>query len=564
MLNTERLCPGCMNDSGDERVCPICGWDSMSKNDVGALPIKFWLADRYMIGKVVLTNGEGITYLGWDNVENTAVNIKEYFPSGIAARNPDKTVSMCEGKGFAFNEGLLNFIELNKKLSENPLPTLAATRQVFEENGTAYTVKDTVSGITLKAFLERNNGSLKWEQARPLFLPLIDTVMGLNELGIIHGAISPETVYVCRDGKLRLTGVSINETRTSMGELSAGVYSGYAAPEQYGINDSVIGGYTDVYGLSATLFRVLIGTVPPDAKDRLSGDSLSIPARFADELPRQVLVSIANGLQLDLDKRTDSVDTFRNELVYGETKENERRAAAKKAAEAKAEKVSGLPEKKNTAVKYAIISAVCTIAIFGIVFAILSATVFKDGIMGGDDEPVISNPSSVEMPSTPAIGDMDEGAEESKVLYSVPDLSGKYYYQIIDEEEYERFKFVIKGKEYSDKYARGTICAQSVEAGSKVESETEIAITISLGTLEVKVANVVGLDEDSAKLELLKQGFLYENIEVVEKYDTEAKPDVVLGQEPEYGGSANTEEIIRIYINSYKGDTEDTGEAENP
>ena len=141
-------------------------------------------------------------------------------------------------------------------------------------------------------------------------------------------------------------------------------------------------------------------------------------------------------------------------------------------------------------------------------------------------------------------------------------MGTKYYYQIIDEEEYERFKFVIKGKEYSDKFARGTICAQSVEEGSKVESETEIAVTISLGTLEVKVANVEGLDENTAKLELLKQGFLYENIEVVEKYDTEAKPGVVLGQEPQYGGSANTEEIIRIYINSYKGDLEDTDASE--
>ena len=556
MLNTERLCPGCMNDNGDEKICSICGWDSDAKNDAQALPVRFWLNDRYMVGKALLKNGEGITYIGWDNAENSAVNIKEYFPVGAADRNPDKTVSMVDGKEFAFNEGLLKFIELNKKLNENPLPVLSSTRQVFEENGTAYAVSDTVSGITLKAFLDRNNGSLKWEQARPLFLPLIDTVMGLNELGIIHGAISPETVYVCRDGKLRLTGICINETRTCKGGLSAGVYSGYAAPEQYGLNDNEIGGYTDVYGLSATLFRVLIGAVPPDAKDRLNGDSLSIPARFADELPRQVLVSIANGLQLDLENRTDSVDTFRNELVYGETKENERRAAAKKAAEAKAAAAGKEPAKKNSAVKYAIISAVCTIALFGIVFGILSATVFKDGIMGGDDEPVVSNPESVVMPSTPSIGDVDEGAEESKILYAVPDLSGKYYHQVTDEEEYERFKIIIKGKEYSDKFARGTICAQSVAAGEQVENETEILVTISLGPTEIKIANVVGLDEASAKLELLKQGFLYENIEVVEKYDTEAKPGVVLGQEPEYGNNANTEQIVRIYLNSYKGEEE--------
>ncbi len=558
MINTDKLCPGCMNDNGDETVCSICGWDSNAQNEKYALPVKFWLSDRYMLGKVISTGGEGITYLGFDNGNNCIVNIKEYFPAGIAVRNPDKTVAIAENKEYAFNGGLLEFMELNKKLSLHSLPSLAAVKDTFEENGTAYAVTETVSGVSLKAFLEKNNGALKWEQARALFLPLIDTVMELNEIGIIHGAISPETVYVCRDGKLRLIGININETRTSKGELSAGVYNGYAAPEQYGLIDCNMGSYTDVYGLSATLFRVLIGTVPPDARDRMNGDNLSIPSRFADELPRQVLVSIANGLQLNLENRTDSVDTFRNELVYGETKENERKAAAKKATLSRAEKEANGPQKKMSAVKYAVISAVATIVVFGIVFAILSATVFKDGIMGGNDEPVISNPESVDMPSTPSIGDVDEGAEESKILYTVPDLTGKYYHQITDGEEYERFVFVIKGKEYSDKFARGTICAQSVEKGSQVESATEIAVTISLGTLDIKIANVVGMEENVAKLELLKQGFLYENIEVVEKYDEDAKPGAVLGQEPEYGGTANAEQIVRIYINSYKGENEST------
>ena len=31
MINTERLCLGCMNDSGGEQICPICGYDSASQ-----------------------------------------------------------------------------------------------------------------------------------------------------------------------------------------------------------------------------------------------------------------------------------------------------------------------------------------------------------------------------------------------------------------------------------------------------------------------------------------------------------------------------------------------------
>ena len=107
------------------------------------------------------------------------------------------------------------------------------------------------------------------------------------------------------------------------------------------------------------------------------------------------------------------------------------------------------------------------------------------------------------------------------------------------------------------------ICGQSIEAGKEVENETEIQLTISLGPKDITVANVVGLDEMSAKLELLKQGFLYENIEVVEKYDSESEPGIVLEQTPAYGESVNTETVVRIYINSYKGDELANGLIEN-
>ena len=98
MVNTERLCLGCMNDNGGEKICPICNYDSTEKNPDDALPTKFFLKDRYLVGKLIYTNGEGLTYIGWDNASDTIINIKEYFPVGIAHRNPDKTVAMVEGE----------------------------------------------------------------------------------------------------------------------------------------------------------------------------------------------------------------------------------------------------------------------------------------------------------------------------------------------------------------------------------------------------------------------------------------------------------------------------------
>lgn len=564
MLNTDRLCPGCMNDNGGEKICSICGYDMSSQNDKDCLPVRFLLSERYIIGKAIVRNTEGIIYIAWDNASDTAVHIKEYYPAGISVRNPDKTVSVISGNEFIFNEGLMDFMEINKKLIATELPSVIPVLTVFEENGTVYAITPVISGITLQSFLDRNGGLLRWEQARPLFLPFIDTVKGLHEIGIIHGGISPETIIVGRDGKLRITGICIPRLRKVSPDSPTELYSGYAAAEQYGKIDTEIGEYTDVYNLSATLFRVLIGTVPPSAEIRLQNDNLSIPSKFADELPRQVLVAIANGMQVKPENRTKNIDVFKNELVYGETQENIRRAANSRDTLQKANQpVNQHAKAKGNSVKYAAISAGITAALFLVIGIVLCFTVFKDDIFGEGDI-YYNNSDVISIPQVASIGDVDEGAAESIILYQVPDLSGKYYYQIIDNEDYEHFKFSIKNsKEYSDKYERGMICGQSIEAGKEVENETEIQLTISLGPKDITVANVVGLDEMSAKLELLKQGFLYENIEVVEKYDSESEPGIVLEQTPAYGESVNTETVVRIYINSYKGDELANGLIEN-
>lgn len=553
MLNTERLCPGCMNDNGGEKVCPICGYDSSRRNPEDCLPARFTLADRYFVGKSKFQNGEGITYIGWDIQQNSVVNIREYFPAGFAQRNPDKTVSIINGGKYTFNEGLMEFMEINRQIMGSELPSLIPVTDVFEENGTVYAVSQNISCITMSEFLKKNGGTLKWEQARPLFLPLIDTVKGMNDLGIIHGGISTETVLVGRDGKLRISGYAVKKLRNAGSELASEIYPGFAAIEQYGSEELHTGAYTDVYGLSAVLFTVLIGTAPTEAVQRLKNDSMTIPAKFAEELPRHVLSALANGLQVTPQNRTENIETFKNELVYAETGETVKaKPAAQNSEKPKAQK----QKKSGGTVKYVIISSACTAAVFLGIVAILVFTVFKDDFFGKNEPTGADSNTSVSAPVVASIGTIDSGAEETAVLFPVPKLTGKYYAELLDNEEYEKFEFVIKDKEFNDKYAKGQICAQSVAEGTNVVRDTKIEVTVSLGPKEIKIANVLGLDEMNAKLELLKQGFLYDNIEVLEKYDEDHKPGTVLEQEPKYGTRVSADVAVKIYINSYTVTTE--------
>ncbi len=558
MINTDRLCLGCMNDNGGERICPICGYDSSVPNGDDCLPARFLIDDRYLIGRVVSSNGEGITYIGWDNGSDSIVSVREYFPVGAAKRNPDKTVLIVKGSEYTFNEGLMEFMEINRKLSDERLTAVFEVVSVFEENGTAYAVSRNVTCITLREFLTRNGGTLSWEQAKPLFIPLIDTVKTLNDMGVTHGGISPETVFVGRDGKLRLGGVCISGVRRADSDITSQMFPGYAAIEQYGAGGQHIDKCTDVYGLAATMFRVLIGTVPPESQARLENDSMSVPAHFANEIPHSVLTALANGLQVMPENRTQNVGTFRDELIFGEISSEtaqrqpvrQTKRAEEKAKPAVKEETAPLPKKKSGSAKYVAISAVCTAVVFIVIAAVLMGTVFKKDIFGGKDE---SSQSSDEYtpPKVDVIGSADSNAVESARLFAVPDLKGKYYSELQDE-EYENFEFKIKGKEFSDTYPRGAICSQSVAAGTDVERGTAIELVISLGKSEVKIANVTGLTEDKAKIELLKQGFLYDNIKVEEKYDAERESGTVIEQEPKYGESVNTDIKVTIYVNSYQ------------
>lgn len=551
-MDTEKLCMGCMNDIDGEQICPVCGYDNSLQNHSQALPVKYVIKNRYVIGKALSVNGEGITYIAWDLSNNVSVKIKEYFPLGVAFRNPDATVSIAPDKKYVFNEGLLEFIEIGRTIMSKSFPALQEVEDVFEADGTAYTVYQNIQGITLSDFLTRNGGVLKWEQARALFLPLIDTIKSMNDIGMVHGGICPETIIVGRDGKLRITEYSIKRLRVSDSDIENEFFDGYAAIEQYGVMNMRTGPYTDVYGLCATLFRIFIGDVVPKATLRMENPGLAIPSKFAEELPRHVLAALANGLKVSPNERTANIETLKNELVYGEIVEAK---PEEKPEEIKSSKKEKTKEKKPSGVKYVAVSAGITALVFILLGVILYFSFFK-----GNDKDKQPTESNVVV-SVPEEEDTTNKYEDLPVKkYKVPDFTGKTYAEILEDETNENFIFILKDtKVYSSDFARGQICKQSVKKGTEVKKETKIELTISLGSKEFKMPNVVGLDEQTAKLELLKAGFLYENIKVLEKYDENSEPGKILEQTPEYSKKVNSDILVSIYKNTYEGEDPEQG-----
>ena len=558
MQNADRLCLGCMNDNGGEAVCPICGYDSSKKNPTGTLKAGLWIEERFLVGKALDANGEGINYIGWDNYHNCIVYIREFFPLNIASRKRDGSVVYKEENAYSFNEGLLAFMELNRKVASLEdtgvlLPVIA----VFEHGGTAYAVsKAPASSITLRDFLLRNGGTLSFEQVRPLFLPLFTTISMLHSAGIVHGGISPETILVCRDGKLRLTGLSIKNLRKTDSSLEAQLFHGFAAPEQYGLEGvGEIGSWTDVYAIAATVFRVLIGTNPPEATTRIEADNMSVPAKIAQQLPKSVLMALANALQVYCNDRTADMETFKSEFLQGVPATTNAAGKAAKAGKKTKKKMS----KGN---KYAIIASVATACVFLVVSLVLIFTLFGDDLFGTNSISTGNSENSV--PDVYKPGELVTSYVSVEKIQTVPNLVRVSLAELLANsdagEQYENFKFIVTSKKYDNKIPRGAIIFQNIPEGTTFKDTVEIEVVVSLGPQEIAIPNVKNMHEDEAIILLLKAGFNYNNIEIIDRWDQNAKPLSIIGTEPEIGKKTNVDSKIVMYINTYTGDDLADGE----
>lgn len=548
MFDLDRLCMGCMRENEGEEVCPLCGFDSNAPTPAHALALKTVLQGRYIVGKMLIYGGDGITYIGFDKQEEKIVRIKEYYPSGVCQRKDGLAVRVKKESAFAYNSGIMEFLELSDKLeSLSDLPGIFPVINVFEENGTAYRVTEYTHGINLRDFLLRNGGTLTWEQAKPLFLPLISTMMRLHKVGIIHRGISPETLIIGRDGKLRITDFSIAAVRTKGGELAPLLYAGYAALEQYGHEKAKEDGtFTDVYSLAATMFKTLIGNPPPEATQRVNGDNMSIPKRVAEAIPQSVLIALANALQIFPEDRTANMQYFKEDL----TDEDEELyvSDSSKKAEVKSEKSEekvGPKFKKSDkmyAIKAAIITAVSLILVVLIIW--ISGSIF-----GGNknDSSKFEGLSSVD-----AVSVKSETVSHAEKLYAVPDLTGKTFYEVMELVEYKDiFTFKIEKKEFSSSVEKGKVVSQSVKKDENKPKGTEILLTISLGPESFKVPySLKGMTKTKAYITLLELGVEPTAIEFIEKNGaTATKEKTVLETVPAMGSEITQDSRITVYIN---------------
>ena len=515
-MEKEKLCLRCMRKIGNNTSCPYCRNESNKPQKEPYLPLKTVVGGKYLIGKVVSSNGEGSTYNAFDLQAKKPVTLRELYPKGLLSRGEGNYCLVNVGKASEFIDAKDSFLKMWRKLASlKGFTALTPVTDIFEDLGTVYTVSEFLGdGQTLREYLlGKEQGYISWDEARVLFMPVISALGELHASGIIHGGISPTNLVIDSHGKLRITGYCIQEMRTEKSNMESELFDGYAAVEQYGLS-SGLGTYTDIYAFAAVLYRALIGSTPISAASRLTNDKLMIPGKFAEQLPAYVINSLVNALQILPQDRTETAEQLRDELSASP-------AAAGTSAEAYSSMYASHDEeyddysdesdstpplldvddeeeyeesanKKNTIIAFVVSAVVCLAILIGVLAG------FK-GCSNNDEE---TTEISTEEQSTE---ETEEETEVGNVAFKIPNFRGELYDDIKNNEKY---KAALKFKtEYVDsKEKRGTVISQSINAGTEVTSLNPRTITLKISN-GLEVPDVVGESVKDALDQLKAAGF---------------------------------------------------------
>lgn len=587
-------CLGCMEEfvEGYE-ICPHCGYivGTPAEEAIHIEPGTL-LYDRYIVGKVLGYGGFGVTYLGWDGKLEQKVAIKEYLPGEFSTRMPGQSrVTVFNGeKNEQFNDGLKKFVEEAKRLAKfQNEQGIVKIFDSFEENGTAYIIMEYLDGETLTSYLKREK-KIPEDEAVAMLMPVMESLQTVHEEGLLHRDIAPDNIFLTKSGEVKLIdfGASRYATTSHSRSLTVIIKPGYSPEEQYRSRGDQ-GAYTDVYALSATLYKMITGKTPPDAMERRAKyenqnkDILEEPHKLEKNISVNRENAILNAMNVRIEDRTPDIGAFIRELN----------------ADPPAKRIYGKIKKLDLYrwplwLKILIPAVLCAALVFGtlLMTGVISFDMFSEEIV--IPEGIVVVPDVEGMKTDEAMEEITEGqllvstkgsveseyVSAGKIILQTP-VGGSYMsingtveltvssgkgvvapengvstvpYVIWDAKEaaIEKLKKAGLGEPkieeaHDENVSFGSVISQSVSAGEKVDEGTVITLVVSKGPAAFEIPDVVGQSKENAEKTLTDRGLVV----TVEYKKTDAVAENnVISQSVSAGSSVKRGDSVTLVVSS--------------
>ena len=315
-----RRCLGCMREYDETfDLCPECGYVAGTPAEsLLHLAPGTRLAGRYLLGRVLGQGGFGITYIAWDEKLDRAVAVKEYMPRAYASRTQGVPNVTCfnDVARTQFRAGLEKVLKETRTLAKfNDLESVVRVYDCIEENDTAYIIMELLRGSTVRQAM-RENGTFSFEETAQIILPVLQTLRQIHRTGLIHRDISPDNLFLCDNGKVKLLDFGSARIVSGMNpqKLSVVLKPGYAPKEQYSARGAQ-GPWTDLYSVAATMYKMLTGETPVDSLSRSADDDPLEPIDRLVRIPDEAAEAIMKALAIEPEDRTQTADELLETLL---------------------------------------------------------------------------------------------------------------------------------------------------------------------------------------------------------------------------------------------------------
>ena len=278
------------------------------------LPVGGILRDRYEIIDLVGQGGMGAVYKADDlRLRGRICAVKEILPELISAPGME-------------DQAHDQFYREASILARLDHPNLPKVSDFFNQDGREYLVMDFVPGQDLRQLVEearRRDTFLPEENVLAWAGQLCDalTYLHTQDPPVLHRDIKPSNIKLTPRGVVKLVDFGLvkllkpDESRTVTVVQGRGTVA-YTPLEQYGGDTGHTDVRSDIYSLGATIYHLLTGQPPADAKQRFLKPGSLIPPRDINprislRTERVILAAIAH----HPDDRPPTADALRALLL---------------------------------------------------------------------------------------------------------------------------------------------------------------------------------------------------------------------------------------------------------
>lgn len=272
---------------------------------------------RYRVERVLGQGGFGITYLGVQIYLSRKVAIKEFFMEDFCLRNSAQYVTAPTDT----NKGLVDsfrrkFIKEAQNIAKLKHPNIVSIIDVFEDNGTAYYVMESLDGGSLANKVSQ--GALPEHVALRYIRQVASALEYIHSNNMMHLDIKPANILLDGNDNAVVIDFGLSKQYDDTGQQTSttpvGISHGYAPIEQYSKNGvGTFSPSTDIYSLGATLYKLLTGATPPEA-NRIYDEGLPpLPAHIT----QNTRIAIETAMQPRRKDRPQSIAAFLQLLQSG-------------------------------------------------------------------------------------------------------------------------------------------------------------------------------------------------------------------------------------------------------